>query len=182
MQLADTDDLALWYALNRLMTNYWADVDGNSGSQAHEFYLSDALYAVGANRFEGQQNIRAFYDRRRQRGSTTSRHLIDNLRVFRDDARRARMFGVMSLYLADGRPPIEKSTPPAMIAVAAIDLSGITACRSVSAASTDHASRGNREELARVARNTPTCLACRFNRTHRRRRQPNDQTIPCECA
>jgi len=43
MQLADTDDLALWYALNRLMTNYWADVDGNSGSQAHEFYLSDAL-------------------------------------------------------------------------------------------------------------------------------------------
>jgi hypothetical protein len=50
MQLADTDDLALWYALNRLMTNYWADVDGNSGSQAHEFYLSDALYAVGANR------------------------------------------------------------------------------------------------------------------------------------
>jgi hypothetical protein len=36
MQLADTDDLALWYALNRLMTNYWADVDGNSGSQAHE--------------------------------------------------------------------------------------------------------------------------------------------------
>ena len=25
-QMLDTDDLALWYALNRLMTNYWADV------------------------------------------------------------------------------------------------------------------------------------------------------------
>jgi hypothetical protein len=24
--MLDTDDLALWYALNRLMTNYWADV------------------------------------------------------------------------------------------------------------------------------------------------------------
>ena len=116
MQLADSDDLALWYALNRLMTNYWADVDGNGGNQAHEFYLTDALYAVGANRFEGQQNIRAFYDRRRQRGSTTSRHLLNNLRVFLDDARRARMLGVMSLYLADGRPPFEKSMPPAMIA------------------------------------------------------------------
>ena len=23
--MMDTDDLALWYALNRLMTNYWAD-------------------------------------------------------------------------------------------------------------------------------------------------------------
>ena len=53
--MLDTDDLALWYALNRLMTNYWADVDSNGGSQAHEFYLPDALYAVGNNRFEGEQ-------------------------------------------------------------------------------------------------------------------------------
>jgi hypothetical protein len=49
----DTDDLALWYALNGLMTNYWADVDHNGGSQAHEFYLPEALYIVGNNRFEG---------------------------------------------------------------------------------------------------------------------------------
>ena len=32
-----TDDLALWYALNRLMINYWAEVDSNGGAQAHEF-------------------------------------------------------------------------------------------------------------------------------------------------
>jgi hypothetical protein len=49
-----TDDLALWYALNRLMTNYWADVDNDGGSRAHEFYLPDALYVVGNNRFEGE--------------------------------------------------------------------------------------------------------------------------------
>jgi len=96
--MLDTDDLALWYALNRLMTNYWADVDSNGGAQAHEFYLPDALYAVGNNRFEGEQKIRAFYARRRQRGRTTTRHLVDNLRVFRDDPRRARTVGVMSLY------------------------------------------------------------------------------------
>ncbi len=53
--MLDTDDLALWYALNRLMTNYWADVDSNGGIQAHEFYLPDALYVVGNNRFEGEQ-------------------------------------------------------------------------------------------------------------------------------
>jgi hypothetical protein len=100
MQMADTDDLALWYALNRLMTNYWADVDVNGGSQAHEFYLPEALYAVGNNRFEGVDKIRAFYDRRRQSGTTTTRHLIGNLRVFRDDARCARMIGMMSLYRA----------------------------------------------------------------------------------
>ena len=88
--MADTNDLALWYALNRLITNYWADVDDNGGSQAHEFYLADALYAVGNNRFEGQEKIRVFYERRRQRGNTTTRHLIANLRVFRDDARHSK--------------------------------------------------------------------------------------------
>ncbi len=72
--MLDTDDLALWYALNRLMTNYWADVDSNGGELAHEFYLPDALYAVGSNRFEGEQKIRAFYARRRQRGSGVFSH------------------------------------------------------------------------------------------------------------
>src|ERR1700730_11828358 len=114
--MLDTDDLALWYALNRLMTNYWTDVDSNCGAQAHEFYLPNALYAVGNNRFEGEQKIRAFYARRRQRGRTTTRHLVDNLRVFRDDARHARAVGVMSLYRADGNPPFQGARPPAMIA------------------------------------------------------------------
>jgi hypothetical protein len=114
--MRDTDDLALWYALNRLMTNYWPDVDQNGGNQAHEFYLSEALYVVGRNRFEGAEKIRAFYARRRQRGNTTTRHLIDNLQVFRADAQHARTVGVMSLYRADGRPPFQLARPPAMIA------------------------------------------------------------------
>jgi len=115
MQLADTDDLALWYALNRLMTNYWADVDGNSGSQAHEFYLSDALYAVGANRFEGQQQIQAFYARRRY-GTVMTRHLVSNVRVLGENERHARTLGLISLYRADGKSPFQGSRPPAMIA------------------------------------------------------------------
>jgi hypothetical protein len=116
MQMPDTDDLALWYALNRLITNYWAEVDDNEGSDAHRFYLPDALYVVGENRFVGNDNIRAFYDRRRARGNATTRHLITNLRVFRDAANRSRMTGVMSLYRADGRPPINDARPLAMIA------------------------------------------------------------------
>jgi hypothetical protein len=51
--MLDTDDPALWYAINRLITNYWADVGDNGGSQAHEFYEPAAVYTVGANRFEG---------------------------------------------------------------------------------------------------------------------------------
>ena len=116
MPMPDTDDLALWYALNRLMINYWADVDHNGGIEAHEFYLPDALYAVGNNRFEGTDKIRAFYARRREHGTTTTRHLVANLRVFRDGPRHALAVGIMSLYRADGRPPFRGAKPPAMIA------------------------------------------------------------------
>jgi len=114
--MLDTDDPALWYALNRLLANYWADVDDEGGSHAHEFYVPEAVYTVGDNRFEGADKIRAFYARRRQHGTITTRHLVNNLRAFRDDERRTRAIGVMSLYRADGPPPIERVRPPAMIA------------------------------------------------------------------
>ena len=106
----------LQFALNRLMTNYWAELDHNGGSRAHEFYLPEALFAVGNNRFEGPEKIRAFYARRRQHGTTTTRHLVGNLRVLRDDANCVWTVGVMSLYRADGRPPFQWTRPPAMIA------------------------------------------------------------------
>ena len=38
---------------------------------------------------DGADRIRAFYTRRRQHGTITTRHLVSNLRVFRDDERRA---------------------------------------------------------------------------------------------
>jgi hypothetical protein len=119
-------------ALNRLMTNYWADVDHNGGSQAHEFYLSEALYAVGHKRFEGVEKIRAFYARRRQRGNTTTHDLVGNLQVFREAVRRASTIGVMSLYRGDGRPqfqwrkdrgPCGASPAPVSVPVFAPDVS-----------------------------------------------------------
>src|SRR5271155_1474310 len=114
--MLDTNNPALWYSLNRLMINYWAEVDDNGGAQAHEFYLPDALYAVGNNRFEGEDKIRAFYARRRQRGIASTRHLVGNLRFSRAAARRARMVGLMSLYRPDATPPFLGARPPAMIA------------------------------------------------------------------
>ncbi|MBV8935368.1 MAG: nuclear transport factor 2 family protein [Alphaproteobacteria bacterium] len=114
--MLDSDDATLWYSLNRLIADYWAEVDDNGGSLAHEFYLPDAVYSVGTNRFEGAEKIRAFYARRGRHGTITTRHLISNVRVFRDGARSAQAGGVMSLYRADGPPPIERMRPPAMIA------------------------------------------------------------------
>jgi SnoaL-like protein len=117
MNILETDDWALWYALNRLISDYWAEVDHNGGRRAHEFYLPDAIYNVGTNCFEGHKNIQAFYERRRERGTTTTRHIVSNVRIFRDDdARCTRMVGVMSLYRAEGRPPVEEVRPLAMVA------------------------------------------------------------------
>jgi hypothetical protein len=114
--MPDTDDVALWYALYRLATNYWYEVDFNGGDKAHEFYVSDGLFAVGDNRFEGHDKIRAYYDWRRRRGHITSRHLLNNLQVFPEDKHDVRQIGVLSLYRADGRPPFQGERPPMLIA------------------------------------------------------------------
>jgi len=107
-----TDDLAaMGTRLNRLMTNLpgptWM---ATTVTRAHEFlFLPDALYAVGNNRFEGEaKDPRLLCSNAGQRGRTTTRHLAANLRVFRDDPRRARTVGVMSLYRADGSPAVFK--------------------------------------------------------------------------
>jgi SnoaL-like domain len=107
---------ALWYALQCLETNYWYDVDFNAGRNAHEFYVSDGLFAVGDNEFRGHARIRAFYTWRRQRGHSTTRHLINNLRVSSSDGKRASSLGVLSLYRAEGRPPFQGERPPMLIA------------------------------------------------------------------
>jgi hypothetical protein len=117
MQTEDSSrELTLWLALNRLIAGYWADVDHNAGETAHRFYLPDGLFAVGGNRFPGEDKIRAFYARRRQQGNTTTRHLLSNVQVFQEEEWRARGVGVMSLYRADGRAPVIGARPPAMIA------------------------------------------------------------------
>jgi hypothetical protein len=111
----ETDDLVLWHELNQLMSNYWADVDHNGGLKAHEFYVSNGLYAIANNRFEGREKIEAFYSRRRF-GTGATRHALTNLRVFREDASYARLLGLMCLYRATGSSPFQGARPPAMIA------------------------------------------------------------------
>jgi hypothetical protein len=112
----DSPDAGMWYALNRLETNYWWDVDLNGGRHAHEFYLPDGLYVVGKNRFAGHDKIRAFYAWRARRGPMTGRHLINNLQVFATDDRHARLVAALSLFRANGRPPVQGALSPCLIA------------------------------------------------------------------
>jgi hypothetical protein len=113
--MVESDELALWHTLSRLMADFWADVDENGGQRAHEFYVREGIYAIGTNRFEGQDTIEAFYARRRH-GAVTTRHLLSNLRVFGDNPPLARILGLMCLYRAEGGSPFQGARPPAMIA------------------------------------------------------------------
>jgi hypothetical protein len=112
--MAGADDLELWHALNRLMADYWADVDENGGRRAHEFYLPDGLYVIGNNRFEGRDKIAAFYERR-SHGTIATRHVLSNVRAFAEGDATARATGLMALYRAHGASPFQGARPPAMI-------------------------------------------------------------------
>jgi hypothetical protein len=56
------DELLLWHALHRLEVAYWYDVDVNEGRTAHEFFTPDSVKIVGHHRFEGREQIQAFYE------------------------------------------------------------------------------------------------------------------------
>ena len=114
--MSDTSDAGLWYALNRLETDYWWDVDLNGGRNAHEFYLPDGLYVVGRNKFAGHDQIRAFYAWRARRGPMTSRHLINNLKVSATDEHHAGFVAALSLFRANGPPPVQRAPAPCLIA------------------------------------------------------------------
>jgi hypothetical protein len=63
-------------ALARPSSTYWYDVDFNEGHTAHEFLTPDGVKMVGHNRFEGREEIRAFYQwRTRQNVATAARQL-----------------------------------------------------------------------------------------------------------
>ena len=113
--MAESDDLLLWHALDRLMADYWAEVDENGGRRAHEFYLPDAVYMIGHNRFEGRDKIAAFYERR-SHGTIDTRHVLSNVRAHAAGEGLARATGLMTLYRAHGESPFQGARPPAMIA------------------------------------------------------------------
>jgi len=112
----DIEEQATWFALYRLEARYWYDVDYNGGRDAHEFYLSDGLFAIGPNRFEGRHGIKTFYEWRRARGKMTSRHIISNLLVDSQDERRAKAFGLITVHRGKGEAPLRYGFVPSLVA------------------------------------------------------------------
>jgi SnoaL-like domain len=105
----------LWFALNRLESRCWHDVDYNGGRAVHELYRSDGLFTVGKNRFEGRESIRAFYEWRRRRREMTTRHLVTNLIVLEGGETHARAAGSLMVYRGIGNPPFVDDIEPVMV-------------------------------------------------------------------
>ena len=115
------DELLLWHALHRLDVTYWYDVDFNEGRTAHEFFTPDGVKMVGHNRFEGREQIRAFYEWRARQSGTEAvrqlgingvravRHLITNLYVASSSERCATVLGIVIFY---GGKSKRQSNPP----------------------------------------------------------------------
>jgi hypothetical protein len=115
------DELLLWHALHRLEVAYWYDVDVNEGRTAHEFFTPDGVKMVGHNRFEGREQIRAFYEWRARQSGTEAvrqlgisglravRHLITNLHVASSSERCATVLGIVIFY---GGASKHQSNPP----------------------------------------------------------------------
>jgi hypothetical protein len=115
------DELLLWHALHRLEVRYWYDVDVNEGRTAHEFFTPDGVKLVGHNRFEGREQIRAFYEWRARHSGTEAvhklgisgvravRHLITNLFVASSSERYATVLGIVVFY---GGKSKRQSNPP----------------------------------------------------------------------
>jgi hypothetical protein len=51
-----------------------------------------------------------------RRGPTTSRHLINNLQVFATDDHHARLVAALSVFRANGPPPVQRAPSPCLIA------------------------------------------------------------------
>jgi hypothetical protein len=109
-------EFMLWYQLYRLEAAYWHDVDCNDGRNAADFYVEDGTFAIGNNQFSGRRKIQEYYAWRERHARGTSRHLIANLQVDAQDERHAKVFGVISFYQGEGRPPVLASKPAVLVA------------------------------------------------------------------
>jgi hypothetical protein len=112
---ARRDERAILQTLTALEVDYWYEVDHNWGRRAHEFYVTDGVFAIGDKRMCGTDAVAGFYRWRENRGDRTARHVVSNFKLVSRDVDRAKFYCILCLYAADGRPVLP-SRPAIMTA------------------------------------------------------------------
>jgi hypothetical protein len=98
-------------ALSQLSSEYWFDVDVHGGKGIARFWTEDGVLDLEGSRAEGVVAIEDFYAERRRRGSRVSLHAISNLCASSLSADRIELHSIVTLYAADGVPPIDGAVP-----------------------------------------------------------------------
>jgi hypothetical protein len=97
--------------IEALTIDFWYQVDLHWGRTAHEFFVKDGTFRVGDRVYKGAQEIREFYKWRETRGVRTARHIISNLHVTVESDTKASAISFMTLFVADGPPPLPAKAP-----------------------------------------------------------------------
>lgn len=109
-------ELLATHELQKMLMNYWHDVDTNWGRNASDYYTEDAVFEASRNTYRGRAKIKQFYQWRLDQGPRTAVHGVSNFRVEFESDRRALSSWYLLLYARDGKPPLP-TNPPIQIAL-----------------------------------------------------------------
>ncbi|WP_160573514.1 nuclear transport factor 2 family protein [Actinomadura physcomitrii] len=100
----------------RLSVDYGRFVDFGQAAKVAELFTDDGVCELSAGRFEGIDQIRAFFEKRQQQTDVVSRHVSTNITIDVHDADRATGLVYLTFYRVvhqgDGPAPLG---PPSFI-------------------------------------------------------------------
>jgi ketosteroid isomerase-like protein len=100
-------------AVERILVEFWWDVDRNQGRRACDYFTEDALFDLGGKPVMGHDAIQTFYRTREARGARTTRHIVGNF-LIEVSGERATALYVMEIFAADG-DPVHPASPPNLL-------------------------------------------------------------------
>jgi hypothetical protein len=109
--------IAMRLQLEDLNQRFAWQIDHERGRGVEDMFTEDGRYSIGDD-FElvGRRRIAEFYEQLRARGVRTSRHLCTNLHLTFVDETHATGTCLVTLYAADGSPPLPPPQRPLLIA------------------------------------------------------------------
>ena len=110
---AETPDQVAHH-LERLVVAYWHDVDFNWGRNATAHYTANAAFVAPGTRYEGREQIRAFYAWREERGARVNVHIVGNFHLAELGGNEAEAHWICTLFAHDGEAP-QPAAPPIAI-------------------------------------------------------------------
>ena len=118
----DLDSVTATLELQRLVGDYWHELDSNGARNVTDFYTEDCSFVAGATfNLKGRAGVRQFYDDRAKHVATEkdgiriTRHLAANVRIALQDKDHARVEFVMVNYSGAGKAPVKDFSGPSMV-------------------------------------------------------------------